>query len=144
MNVLPEPVKLAKSINYIFDDGAHVRNIQMDDKMVHSTPVGEPQLLHSATTTTVTTKKIISIQHNSPQLLSPPTMSPNNGAFMSEPPPNQMNPNYTQKTIRHSYSPNRSQHTLIDKQYFYPLNINTQTHHIYHHVLPSHAPHTLQ
>jgi hypothetical protein len=74
-----------------------------------------PQLLQ----TTVTTKKIISIQN-----------IPTNSNFLPAPSNRQINLD-SEKTLRHTFSPNH-----IDKQFFHPLNINTQTQTIYHHVFP--------
>lgn len=128
INASPNMLKLTKSFDYLLDESTHERNNVEAGKMMYQQQEGDvqPQLMQ---TTTVTTKKIVSIQHNIPTNLS---QNPN---FLPAPPRHQINPNPSQKTMRHSFSPNHVQHTVIDKQFFHPLNINTQTH-IYHHVLP--------
>lgn len=125
LSALPNSLKVTTNYNFVIDENAHVRNYENVRKSALSPSAGEhphttqpspSQYVHQATTTTVTTKKIISV-------------APVQQVISNI---NQLNIN--QKNLRHSLSPSIS--SSADKQYFNPLNVNTQTH-IYHHFYPT-------
>lgn len=142
ITALPNSLKVTTNFNFLIDENSHSvgKSAQSPPPLYYHqnhrhSPVQQPHpqpFLHQATTTTVTTKRKERIISVAPMQQVISNLNQLN-----------INTNFNnQKNLRHSLSPSAISHNT-DKQYFNPLNVNTQTH-IYHHFYPTHSTYPLQ